>query len=392
MGQINHLPSTPVDAAVIGAGPAGLAVAATLTQHKLNVLVLDRATSAGSSWLGHYDRLHLHTERAFSGLPGYPIPRHFGRWVSRDGVVAYLKEYAKHYNLQLLLETEVLNLLPPVKTGVNTEAKQRWTLRTNKGNIEANTVVVATGYNHSPFIPDWPGKQDFEGILIHSSQYRRPFPYRGKLVLVVGAGNSGAEIAADLAENGAKQVWLSYRTPPNILRRQILGVSSQFLGIMLRPLPAAISDPLAALAQKVSVGNLSRYGLPQAPRGIYTQVKRDGQIPILDVGFIAALKANRLKVVPAVKSFSRTEVRLADGTSLSPEVVVAASGYRHGLEKLVGPLGLLTDKGLPRVHGAQSDLSLPGLYFIGYSNPISGNLREIANDAKAIARAVIKEQ
>jgi putative flavoprotein involved in K+ transport len=391
MAQINHLPSTPVDAVVIGAGPAGLAVAATLTQNKLNVLVLDRATSAGSSWLGHYDRLHLHTERALSGLPGYPIPRHYGRWVSRADLINYFDEYVKHYNLQLLLETEALHLIPPVRTGVSSEVSQRWTVQTNQGDIEANTVVVATGYNHSPFIPDWPGKQDFEGLLIHSSQYQRPFPYAGKIVLVVGAGNSGAEIAADLAENGAKEVWLSFRTPPNILRRQILGISSQFLGVMLRPIPPAISDPLAALAQKLSVGNLASYGLPRAPRGIYTQVKQDGQIPILDVGFIAALRARRIKVVPAVKSFSGTEVRLVDGTSLSPEVVVAATGYRRGLEKLVGPLGLLNDKGLPRVHSAQSDPSWPGLYFIGYSNPISGNLREISIDAKAIARAVIKE-
>jgi putative flavoprotein involved in K+ transport len=366
-------------AVVIGAGPAGLAAAAALQRAGVAPLLVDRADRVGASWRAHYDRLHLHTTRAFSGLPGLPIPRAYGRWVARDDVARYLEDYAAHHRLRLQLGTTV-DGLARVDGG--------WRITTSAGPLDAAHAVVATGYNHTPFLPDWPGRAQFSGELLHASRYKNPLPYRGRDVLVVGAGNTGAEIAVDLVEGGAARVRLSIRTPPNIVLRELGGVPTQVISIALRPLPTRMVDPIVATLQRLTIGDLSRWGLPKSPRGAFTSVLRDGQIPILDVGLVAMVKSGRVEVVPAVERFSGADVVLADGAQLSPSVVIAATGYRRGLEALVGHLELLDERGLPVVHGPVTHPSAPDLYFIGYTNPVSGNLRELGIDARRIARAV----
>jgi putative flavoprotein involved in K+ transport len=364
--------------AVIGAGPAGLAVAAASTEQGFSAVVLDKADAVGSTWRSHYERLRLHTERALSGLPGMAIPRKHGKWVPRAGVVEYLEEYARHHQLKLRLSTPVDHI---------ERESAAWKLVTPSGPLTAAAVVIATGYNHIPHLPDWPGSASFAGELFHSARYRTAAPFRGRDVLVVGTGNSGAEIAVDLVDGGARRVRVAVRTPPNILRRELLGVSSQRLGVLLRHAPVAIVDPIASAVARLTVGDLTRYGLPPSPRGTYTRA-REGQIPILDVGFIDALKQGRVTVVGAVRGFDGREVLLEDGSRIEPDAVIAATGYARGLERLVGHLGVLNDSGLPLVHGAATHPSAPGLHFIGFSNPISGNLREIALDARRIAKAL----
>ena len=366
------------EVAVIGAGPAGLAVAAASTQQGFSVVVVDKADAVGSTWRSHYERLRLHTERALSGLPGMAIPRKHGKWVPRAGVVEYLEEYARHHQLKLRLSTPVDHI---------ERESAAWKLVTPSGPLTARAVVIATGYNHTPHLPDWPGSASFAGELVHSARYRTAAPFRGGDVLVVGTGNSGAEIAVDLADGGARRVRVAVRTPPNILRRELLGVSSQRLGVLLRHAPVAIVDPIASAVARLTVGDLTRYGLPPSPRGTYTRA-REGQIPILDVGFIDALKQGRVTVVPAVRGFDGADVLLEGGGRIQPDAVIAATGYEHGLERLVGHLGVLDDRGLPLMHGAVTHPNAPGLHFIGFSNPISGNLREIALDARRIAKAL----
>jgi putative flavoprotein involved in K+ transport len=377
----------PIDAVVIGAGPAGLAAAAMLQRRGVATVVLERAGVVGASWRRHYDRLRLHTVRWLSDLPGQAFPRSDGRWVSRDGVVRYLEVYAARQRLRVRLRTQVERVVP-----ADDGAGGGWLVRTSDGVLRASSVVVATGFNHHPVLPDWPGRDDFPGELLHSSVYRNPLPYGGRDVLVVGAGNSGAEIATDLAEGGAARVRLSVRTPPNFLPRALLGIPTQVLGVTMRPLPPPVVDRLSTLTRRLVLGDLSRYGMPPPPRGMHTRAIEEQRVPILDVGLVPALKSRRVQVVAAVERFDGPQAVLADGGRLRPDVVIAATGFRHGLEPLVGHLGVLDPHGLPVAHGPVAAPHAPGLYFIGFTNPISGILREIGRDAKRIAREAARRR
>jgi putative flavoprotein involved in K+ transport len=372
------------DAIVIGAGPGGLATAAALQGLGVRTLVLERSEAVAASWRKHYDRLHLHTTRRLSGLPGFAIPRAYGRWVGRDDVIRYLEQYTAFHGLD-------------IATGIEASRIERaedgtWLLPATGGRrLTARAVVVATGNNHTPHVPEWPGRDTYSRELLHAARYRNGQPYEGRDVLVVGVGNTGAEIAVDLVEAGAARVRLAVRTAPHIMRRATAGWPAQATGILVRRLPTRLVDRVAPYVEKISVPDLSEYGLPRPDSGLYSRV-RDGAIPVQDVGIIAAVQARKVEPVPAVEGFDGDKVLLADGSSIGPDVVIAATGYRRGLDELVGHLGVLDGHGRPTVHGARTPPGAANLYFTGFTNPISGMFREMAIDAQKIARAVARRK
>ncbi|MGV9754259.1 flavin-containing monooxygenase [Streptomyces tricolor] len=380
-----HLSPTPADRPVyvIGAGPGGLAAAYALRARGVRTVVLEKSDRVGASWRRHYDRLHLHTTRRLSALPGLAIPRRFGRWVSRDDLVRYLEKYAEHHRLEIVTGVEVHRV-------ERTADGTGWLLHASGGReLTGSAVVVATGFNHTPRLPDWPGRQGYGGELLHAAGYRHAEPYRGRDVLVVGIGNTGAEIAVDLAEGGAARVRLAVRTPPHILRRSTLGWAAQYTGVLVRRLPVWLVDRLAGPVGRLSTPDLSAHGLPRPDTGLYSRVKQ-GAIPVQDVGLIDAVRKGRVEIVAAVEAFEDGEVVLADGSRISPDAVIAATGYVRALEGLVGHLGVLDGRGRPVVHGGRTPAQAPGLYFTGFTNPISGMLRELAIDAGRIAKAVAR--
>ncbi|WP_327374797.1 NAD(P)/FAD-dependent oxidoreductase [Streptomyces sp. NBC_01216] len=366
---------------VIGGGPGGLAVAAALRARDVRAVVLEKSDAVGASWRGHYDRLRLHTTRRLSGLPGLRMPRSFGRWAARADVVRYLEKYAEFHELEIVTGVEV--------TRVEREG-DAWLLHATGGRrLTGRAVVVATGYNHTPRIPAWPGREEYDRELTHANAYRNPAPYAGRDVLVVGAGNTGAEIAADLAEGGAARVRLAVRTVPHIVRRSTAGWPAQRTGILVRRLPVRLVDRMGGLMAKAAVPDLSAHGLPRPDTGLYSRV-REGAVPVQDVGLIDAVRTGRVEVVGAVESFDADKVVLADGTRITPDAVIAATGYHRALEPLVGHLGVLDERGRPTARGARTPEGAPGLYFTGFTSPISGMLRELAIDAEKIARRIAR--
>ncbi|MCX5074047.1 NAD(P)/FAD-dependent oxidoreductase [Streptomyces sp. NBC_00513] len=384
MPEAPDMTTQPRPTYVIGAGPGGLAVAAALRTRGVRAVVVEKSDAVGSSWRRHYDRLHLHTTRRLSALPGLAVPRRFGRWVARDDVVRYLEKYAEFHELELVTGVEV--------TRIERAADDSgWTLHASGGReLAAGAVIVATGFNHTPRLPKWPGREAYGKELLHAADYRAAAPYADRDVLVVGVGNTGAEIAVDLAEGGAARVRLAVRTAPHIVRRSTAGWPAQRTGILVRRLPVWLVDRLSALVARASVPDLSAYGLPRPATGLYSRV-RQGAIPIQDVGLIDAVRSGRVEPVAAVDALDGDEVVLADGTRISPDVVIAATGYRRALEGLVGHLDVLDDRGRPRVHGGRTPAHAPDLYFTGFTNPISGMLRELALDARKIAKAVARK-
>ncbi|MEA2461134.1 MAG: putative flavoprotein involved in transport, partial [Actinomycetota bacterium] len=240
--------------------------------------------------------------------------------------------------------------------------------------------------------PAWPGRDTFEGEIFHASEYRNAEPYRDRDVVVVGSGNTGAEIAVDLVEGGARRVRLSIRTPPHVVLREALGVPTLALGMLMRRLSPKVVDPITKFAGRLTVGDLSRYGLPRPERGLYTRIIEDDAIPLIDVGLIDCLKRGDVTVIPAVKSFDGADVLLEGDERVTTDVVIAATGYERRLDGLVGHLGVLRPDGRPSIRGGRTHPDAPNLYFTGFTNPISGMFREMNIDARRIARSVARER
>ena len=361
------------EAVVVGAGPAGLAAAAELRRRGILALVLEQGDAVGASWRTRYDRLRLNSSRWMSQLPGARYAAGTGVFPPRDEVVRYLEGYATSHALDVRCKTSVERI---------DRDGDGWLLRTSTGDIAARNVIVATGYAHTPVIPAWPGREAFSGQLLHSAQYRNPVPFRGADMLVVGSGCSAMEIAYELATGGAARVRLAVRTSPNILLRSAVG---PVIGRLAIKLGTTRADKIMRAAQRLTVGDLSPYGLPVPEEGMASRLARLGVAPaIIDKSTVQAIKDRRIEVVAGVERLDGEGVELADGSRVEPDAVIAATGYRTGLEPMVGHLGLLDERGKPR---ARSGEAAPGLRFIGYI-PRPGQIGRMGAEAAATADAI----
>lgn len=371
------------DVLVIGAGPAGLATAACLAPLGLDVKLIDRALEPASSWRHHYERLHLHTVKTHSGLPGLPFPDHAPRYVPRQGVVEYLMAYAEHHGLRPELGQEVV-AIEPAPAGT----LARWLATTASGEVLATRhVVLATGANRKPSAPELPGQADFGGRILHSRSYRNAAPFAGQRVLVVGMGNTGAEIALDLVEHGVRAA-ISVRSPVNIVLRDVLGRPTQLSSIALSKLPPAWGDALAVLLRNLTVGDLSRYGLHTASQSPLRQLREQGRTPVIDVGTVRRIKSGDIQIYPGIQTLTPGGVRFTGGEVHPFDVVLLATGYDAALHELFPQTSLpLDERGMPP--GTVGEGALDGVYFVGFDvRQPGGLLRSIGPQARAVAERV----
>jgi hypothetical protein len=375
---------------ILGAGPGGLAMAAQLAQRGLPYTLLEATNHVGAAWREHYDRLHLHTVKQHSALPFLPYPAHYPTYVSREQVVAYLEQYARHFALQPLFNQSVTSI-GHMEQGTR-PGGGAWQVRTQDGNAQhqtfrADRVVVCTGYNRIPNSPDLPGLGTFEGQVMHSRNYRNGATLRGQRVLVVGMGNTGAEIALDLYEHGA-QPTISVRGPVSIVRRDILGRPTQGTAIFLGKFPNWFYDFVAGLSQKLTVGDLSSYGLGKPEHPPSKLIREFGRIPVIDLGTLAQIKAGAIAVAPGIRQVNSHSVTFADGSERHFDAILLATGYRPGLSDLLAPpvaTQVLNERGYPRALWFDDDPALRGLYFLGFATPLSGVLHSINANSGLIA-------
>lgn len=362
------------DVLVVGAGPAGLAVSACLRAHGVPHAVVERAAEVASSWRRHYTRLHLHTVKEYSSLPGMPWPAGTPRYPSRDQVVDYLSAYARLHAETPRLGVEVRQVR---------RVDDRFRVETSVGVLHPRAVVMATGYNGVPNVPDIPGLASFDGPVVHSRDYRDPAPFVGRRTLVVGCGNSGAEIALDLAEQGVS-VAMVVRGPVHVVPRDLFGRPSQKTAVLMSRFPVGMRDAIIGPVLRLVVGDLSAWGITRPAIGPQRLIESQGRVPILDIGTIAMVKNGRIRVVPGVRAIDRDRVHFADGSGGNFEAIVLATGYTTGLGRVIGGFEAIADsRGRPHRFGQET--AIGGLYFVGFRNPPTGALREIALEAPRVA-------
>lgn len=362
---------------IIGAGPAGLAMAACLTKKKKDFVLIEQSDKVAPKWHNHYKRLHLHTAKEYSNLPYFNFPKQFPRYPSRQQVVRYLEDYADHFGIKPVFNSTVTKTTKN-KKGWQVEA----TVDGKTVTYDCKNVVVATGFNHKPNCPKWDGIEDFNGEVMHSDEYVDGEKFKDKTVMVVGFGNSGSEIAIDLWEYGAKPI-MSVRSPVNILPKEVMGIPTLAMGIVQQHLPTKVADNMTRMTAKTMIGDLSEYGLQQLDRGVMEDIKANNRVPMLDIGTVDLIKQKKVLVYPDIKNFTKDSVVFVDGREVKLDGVVLATGFKPQISKFLDSNTVLKD-GFPTTSGKKSGEK--GLYFIGFYISPAGMFREMANEAKRIAK------
>ncbi len=364
-----------LDAIVVGAGPAGLASSHELSRVGIRHVVFERGDTIGQTWTRLYDGLVLHTGKHFSALPGMRFPSSTPLFPTRNHFLDYLDRYARAFQL-------------PVETRADVSALHRdergWTVTLRDGRaIEARAVVIATGIVSNPYIPEFTDLAQFKGRVIHSVEYKRPEPFARERVLIIGVGNSGGEISAELAAAGA-QVTVAIRSGARVVPRDLFGIPVQYLGVALRHVPRPwllrTMSFTGAIAESIR-------GAPPLP------LPRDSPcatVPLIGFHLADAVKAGRIQLASGVAQFTADGVRFTDGSEGSFDTVILATGYRAAL----GLLGneITRDRcGFASRRERVVSVDRPGLYFVGHNYDVAGGLRNIGQDARIVARFMAKD-
>jgi cation diffusion facilitator CzcD-associated flavoprotein CzcO len=364
--------TTSTEVLVIGAGPAGLATSRELSIRGVDHLVLERGPRPGHTWEQLYDSLRLHTGKHLSSLPGLGFPREVPLFPSRLDFAHYLQAYAAEFDVPLLAGCEVSGL---------ERAGGGWVARTCSGTLTAQAVVVAAGIVAAPRVPAFPGREEFGGRVMHSVEYRRPAPFRDRRVLVVGVGNSGGEIASELARAGA-EVTVAVRSGANVVPLTLLGLPIQYAAYAIRRLPPGARRRVAD-----AVGLLTRLrrGPPVLPRPAHGPLDA---IPLIGFHLVDEIRAGRVAVRGGVERFTGEGVRFADGREEPFDDVILATGFVPALGFLDG-LVRRDERGHALRTDRVTSADQPGLYFVGHNYDSLGGILNICRDAVLAANAIV---
>ena len=307
---------------VIGAGPAGLAAARALQEHGLDHEVLERHGDVGGIWdmtnpgTPMYASAHFISSRTQSAFGGFPMPADYADYPSRERILAYIRSFAEGYQLRdrIRFNTAVERAAP---------ANGGWDVTLRGGETRRYAgVLAAPGHNWDPVMPKYPG--DFTGTVIHSKDYHHASQFDGKRVLVVGAGNSGCDIACDAAARGARTM-ISMRRGYYFLPKHIFGQATDAFFRSGPHIPPRIAQPALTLLLRLLVGDLTRFGVPKPDHKVLETH------PIVNSQLVHALQHGDVTVKPDVAELKGSRVRFTDGTEEDLDVIVYATGYRPAM-------------------------------------------------------------
>lgn len=377
---------------VIGAGFAGLSCAARLKQQGVDdLLIVEKGAGVGGFWRGNYDRIRLHTP--FHELPDDGgIRSRYPEFMPRDSLIEYFEHYARRHQLHDHIQpnTEVTSI---------TRDSNQWVITAGDDNIHAHYLVVATAYNRKPVWPDIEGLDEFSGSAIHSRDYRNAAAFQGAAALIVGNGNSAAEIALDLSDGGAASVKMLSRGPRHVLSLRGLGIAARvarFLRIELtaKHIEAAHaytrSHPgfLAKLEEKDKFFStfsidMSAYGIQAPANGPATEISLHGHVPWMDQGTVKAIKRGQIEVIDAninpLERLTHAGARFRAGEQAF-DLIVFATGMEPGLDDLFDqPARYLAwnsemSRLMPNTDGRSRSTVEPTLLFPGFDLSANGGL------------------
>lgn len=361
------MPLTARRVAVIGAGAGGLSAARFLLASGHDVTVFELGSRVGGLWVydndnglsAAYRSLHINSEPRATHYSGHAFPEGTPLFPSHWEVSAYLEQFAEHFGiLEHIRFNSPVTRVEPLDRGPDAD----WLVTLADDTQEQfDSVVVASGHQGLPAHPEFAAR--FTGEYLHSHAYREPEPFRGKRVLVVGVGNSGLDIATDLADVAAQTV-ISARSPVLIMPRMMFGVpSARILGRINKPfIPWRVQRQAMRVISRTFHGRMEQWGLQTPDKRTH---------PASSITFMAHVAYRRISCRAGVQDVEGTVVSFADGNSVEVDTMIAATGYEIDLPFLVD--------GVSPVQGRRLDVyqrvvhpEWPGLYFVGFFNVSGG--------------------
>lgn len=371
-----------IDNLIIGAGPAGLAVAGQFSKAGLNYEILEQSNEVASKWHQHYDRLHLHTVKELSHLPFKEFPEHYPQYVSRKQLVEYYERYVEEFNIAIRFNSKVVQVL---------KQDLSWKVIC-EDNTEylANNVIIATGLCRKANSTKWIADTNFQGEILHASAYKNPSSFINKNVLVIGMGNTGAEIALDLAEHKVNTSIL-VRSEIVVIPRDLFGNSVQLTARKLAKLPFGIGDWIGSLSSFIAFGNLKKYGLPISKIKPAVLRRVYGKTPTIDLGTIDLIKKGIIKVHRKIIEIKENSLIFENNKEEKVDAIILATGYTAGVNEIIENVNSFFDE-----QGEPSkkigDGYYKGMYFIGYEKyTYGGVLGTLIDESELILNDIIKK-
>jgi cation diffusion facilitator CzcD-associated flavoprotein CzcO len=363
------------DYCLIGAGAAGLGALQVLRDEGFSVDCFERTERVGGHWHSDYDCLHLITPRDSSGFAGFPMPAAYPLFPSRDQMLDYILGFAAEHGLEeaVTFGTEVTAARPLGARGLD-----GWEVTLGSGERRVYAaVIVANGHLWDPLVPEYPGR--FTSHTVHSSRYRSATDFGGGRVLVVGAGNSGCDLAVDAAQAGCETA-ISVRNGLMFQPKTLFGRPRSELPLLTR-LPPTLQERVSRALINVALGPPERYGLPApASRNLYRNR------PVVNAQLLHFIQHGLVRVLPGIDRLDGSDVHFTDGTAGTFDTIVWATGFKVTLPFLDHAL-LEWAGGAPlRIAAMTLPVGLERLSFVGLAAPRGGQLPVYSAQARLIAR------